>query len=268
MRFYKNETPNVDDIVMCHVERIQEYCIYVKLLGYDNVEGMVQLADASTRRKRRSVCLLKVNRKYPLLVIRIDEKNKYIDLSNKFLSKEDKESATERYNNYHFVIKTFKKFLSKKFGGKYEENTYLEYANKSIWKIQQKKCYKYLVHNYLNNNNFDEFDLNQEEKDIFKSILHGSFGDIIFKSTLNFMARNANFEGITKLKEIYSKIKENYDISVMIDVSPNYYLSVESNDSQDSLNKITEIEQYICNLMSEKSCLYKKIDVVTTNSLD
>ena len=26
MRFYKNETPNVDDIVMCHVERIQEYC--------------------------------------------------------------------------------------------------------------------------------------------------------------------------------------------------------------------------------------------------
>ena len=90
MRFYSKETPNVDDIVMCHVDRIQDFCIYVKLLEYDNMEGMVQLADASTRRKRKSVCLLKVNKKYPLLVIRVDKENKYIDLSNKFLSDEDK----------------------------------------------------------------------------------------------------------------------------------------------------------------------------------
>ena len=64
MRYYYNETPKVDDIVMCNVEKIQEYCIYVKLIEYNNIEGMVQLADASTRRKRKSVCLLKVNRKY------------------------------------------------------------------------------------------------------------------------------------------------------------------------------------------------------------
>ena len=51
-------------------------------LEYDNIEGMVQLSDASTRRKRKSVCLLKVNKRYPLLVIRVDESKKYIDLSN------------------------------------------------------------------------------------------------------------------------------------------------------------------------------------------
>ena len=61
MRFYKKELPNVDEIVMCNVEKIQEECIYVKLIEYDDIEGMVQLADASTRRKRKSVCLLKVN---------------------------------------------------------------------------------------------------------------------------------------------------------------------------------------------------------------
>ena len=115
MRFYSKETPNVDDIVMCHVDRIQDFCIYVKLLEYDNMEGMVQLADASTRRKRKSVCLLKVNKKYPLLVIRVDKENKYIDLSNKFLSDEDKTIATEKFNNYFFVMKIFKRFLSKKY---------------------------------------------------------------------------------------------------------------------------------------------------------
>lgn len=268
MRFYKKETPNVDDIVMCHVEKIQEYCIYVKLLGYNNIEGMVQLADASTRRKRKSICLLKVNRKYPLLVIRVDENNKYIDLSNKFLSKEDKESATERYEKYHFIINIFKKFLSKNNEGKYEEEEYIKYANRSIWKIQPNKCYEYFVNNYLNDNNFDEFDLIQDEKDIFKSILHESLGDVIFKSTLNFMARNSNLEGIVKLKKIFSKIKDEYDVSVMIDVAPTYYLYVESSDSKVSLDKITDIELYISDLMSKNNCIYKKMDIVTTNSLE
>ena len=38
MRYYYNETPKVDDIVMCNVEKIQEYCIYVKLIEYNNIE--------------------------------------------------------------------------------------------------------------------------------------------------------------------------------------------------------------------------------------
>lgn len=267
MRFYINEIPKVDEIVMCHVEKIQEYCIYVKLLGYNNMEGMVQLADASTRRKRKSVCLLKVNRNYPLLVIRVDEKNNYIDLSNKFLSNEDREYATERYNNYNFVIKLLKKFLSRKYSDKYNDDTFINYAEKTIWKVSPNKCYNYLSNNYLNNENFDDFDLNQEDKDIFKCILHESFGEILFISKLNFMARNANFEGINKLKDIFEMIKDKYDISVLINVSPNYYLSVESSNSTENMTKITDIEKSIDEFMSTNKCLYKKIDTITTNSL-
>jgi len=165
MRFYENDIPNVDEIVMCQVDRIQDFCIYVKLLEYDNIEGMVQLADASTRRKRKSVCLLKVNKRYPLLVIRVDRKNKYIDLSNKFLSNEDKDTATERYNNYFFVTKIIKKVLSNKFNNKYEIEEYFNFAKKTIWKIDKKKCYEYLIDNYLNNNNYLDFEISQNEKD-------------------------------------------------------------------------------------------------------
>ena len=56
MRFYNNELPKKDDITMCRVTHIDDTCIYVSLLEYDNIEGMVQLADASTRRKKRSIC--------------------------------------------------------------------------------------------------------------------------------------------------------------------------------------------------------------------
>ena len=46
MRFYNDIYPNIDDIVMCRVKKILNDAIYVSLLEYDNIEGMVQLANA------------------------------------------------------------------------------------------------------------------------------------------------------------------------------------------------------------------------------
>lgn len=267
MRFYSKETPNVDDIVMCHVDRIQDFCIYVKLLEYDNMEGMVQLADASTRRKRKSVCLLKVNKKYPLLVIRVDKENKYIDLSNKFLSEEDKTIATEKFNNYFFVMKLFKRFLSKKFNGKYSEDTYLDYAKKTFWKLQSNKCYDYLVNNYMNNDNYKEFDINDNERDILTSIIKESLGEINFTSTLNFMARNANLEGISRIQKIFLETKEKFNEDVMINVAPNYYVIVESSNSNENIEKLEKINDYIESQFKSHNCLYKKMDINTKNSI-
>lgn len=268
MRFFNNETPKIDDIVMCNVEKIQEYCIYVKLIEYNDIQGMVQLADASTRRKRKSVCLLKVNRKYPLLVIRVDEDKKYIDLSNKFLTDEDKDIALKRYNDYNFVVKLLKTFLSNKFGGKYDEKIYIEYAKKTIWKINPKKCYEYMVYNYINDDYFNDFDLDQEEKENLKIILKNSFGEIIFKSTLNFIARNPNFEGVSTLKNIFSKLNHIYGSTVMINTSPNYYLSIEANNAPENETKIKDIQKTIESLMKENNCQYKMIDIIKTSSLD
>ena len=83
MRFYKNLYPDVDDIVICNVIDIIEESIYVNLLEY-GINGMVQLSNASSRRKKKSVCLLKINKQYPLLVIAVDKDKGYVDLSTKF----------------------------------------------------------------------------------------------------------------------------------------------------------------------------------------
>ena len=268
MRFYKNDMPKVDDIVMCHVEKIQDYCIYVKLVEYDNVQGLVQLSDASTRRKRKSVCLLKVNKKYPLLVIRIDEEKRYIDLSNKFLSEEDKEIANKKFNNYFFTVKLLKSFLSKKFEGKYSEEDFNEYAENTIWKIEPRKCYEYIIDNYLKKNSFDEFKLKEEDKDLFNLIIQNSLGDVVFKSNFNFMARSITFEGILRLKSVFEQIYKKYNLSVMVDVSPNYYLTVESDNSDNNENLLNEIEKFLEKLFNESNCMYKRIDIVTTNNLN
>ena len=99
MRIYKNKYPEVDDIVICNVKEIIEESIYVELLEY-GIDGMVQLSNASSRRKKRSVCLLKLNKQYPLLVIAVDKDKGYVDLSSKFLSNEDKNNANNKFIKY------------------------------------------------------------------------------------------------------------------------------------------------------------------------
>ncbi len=268
MRFYKKELPNVDEIVMCNVEKIQEECIYVRLIEYDNIEGMVQLADASTRRKRKSVCLLKVNKKYPLLVVRIDEEKKYIDLSNKFLSDEDRDVATDRHHKYSFTVKMLKSFISKINNNKYEKSLLTHYADKTLWKVEPRKCYEYIIENYIQQKNFDLFDLTEEEKEIFRLSLEKSLGDVLFKSQLNFMARNTNFEGVHSLKNSFEKIKNEFSLTTMINVAPNYYVQIESDSENLNLETLSKLESVLEKELLKNNCLYKKIDIVTTNNLD
>ena len=51
-RFYENKYPEVDEVVMVNVQEIAEMGAYVKLLEYDNIEGMVLLSELSRRRIR------------------------------------------------------------------------------------------------------------------------------------------------------------------------------------------------------------------------
>ena len=268
MRFYKKELPKVDDIVMCNVEKIQEQCIYVKLIEYNDIEGMVQLADASTRRKRQSVCLLKVNKKYPLLVVRIDEEKKYIDLSNKFLSDEDRNIATDRYNKYSFTIKMLKSFVSSMNNNKYEKSLLNDYAEKTLWKVESRKCYDYIIENYVKQKTFDVFDLTKEEKVILRHTLEKSLGNVIFKSQLNFMARNTNFDGVKCLKNSFEKIKKEFNLAIMLNVAPNYYVQIENESEDLNLQLVNKLECVLEKELIKNNCTYKKIDVVTTNNLD
>lgn len=268
MRFYKKELPNVDEIVMCNVEKIQEECIYVRLLEYNNIEGMVQLADASTRRKRKSVCLLKVNKKYPLLVVRIDQEKKYIDLSNKFLSDEDKDVATDRYQRYSFTVKMLKSFISKMNSNKYDKSLLTHYAEKTLWKVEPRKCYEYIIENYIQQKTFDLFDLTDEEKEIFRSSLEKSLGNVLFKSQLNFMARNTNFDGVNSLKNSFDKVKNEFNLIIMLNVAPNYYVQTESDSESLNLETLNKLESFLEQQLLKDNCLYKKLDIVTTNNLD
>jgi len=83
---------------MVNVENVEQLGAYVSLLEYDGIEGMVLLSELSRRRIRSVNKLIRVGRKEAVLVLRVDSKKGYVDLSKRRVVSEDKEAFEARYN--------------------------------------------------------------------------------------------------------------------------------------------------------------------------
>jgi translation initiation factor 2 subunit 1 len=93
---------------------------YVKLLEYDNIDGMILLSELSRRRIRSIQKLIRVGRNEVVVVLRVDKekgteyllwvqwayadrRTGYIDLSKRRVSPEDIVKCEERYNKSKMV---------------------------------------------------------------------------------------------------------------------------------------------------------------------
>lgn len=88
---------------MVQVKSIAEMGVYVSLLEYNGIEGMILLSELSRRRIRSITKLIKVGRQEPLMVLRVDKEKGYIDLSKRRVSPEDLSKCEERFNKSKLV---------------------------------------------------------------------------------------------------------------------------------------------------------------------
>ncbi|KAK4686539.1 translation initiation factor 2 subunit 1, partial [Tremellales sp. Uapishka_1] len=96
-RFYENKYPEVDQLVMVQVHQIADMGAYVKLLEYDNIEGMILLSELSRRRIRSVQKLIRVGRNEVVVVMRVDSDKGYIDLSKRRVSAEEVVKCEEQF---------------------------------------------------------------------------------------------------------------------------------------------------------------------------
>jgi len=96
-RMYKAEFPEVDDMVMVRVNRINEIGAFVSLLEFNDKEGIILLSELSRRRMRSINKHIRVGKKEVLQVLRVDKEKGYIDLSKKNLKEEDIVECTQRF---------------------------------------------------------------------------------------------------------------------------------------------------------------------------
>jgi translation initiation factor 2 subunit 1 len=102
-RYYENEYPNIGDIIMVKVKEITNIGIYVSLLEYDNIEGMISTNELSRQRIRSINNITTVNKHEVVTVVNIDDKNKYVDLSKRLVTLDDINKCEERYNKSKII---------------------------------------------------------------------------------------------------------------------------------------------------------------------
>lgn len=112
-RFYENKYPEVDDLVVVNVKEIADMGAYVKLLEYDDIEGMILLSELSRRRIRSVQKHIKVGRNEVVVVMRVDKDKGYIDLSKRRVSAEEAIECEERYNKSKAVHSIFRHVAEK-----------------------------------------------------------------------------------------------------------------------------------------------------------
>jgi len=107
-RFYEEEFPELEDVVVVQVKRIVDMGAYVSLLEYNGKEGMVLLSELSKRRIRSVSKLLRVGRTEICMILRVDKDKGYIDLSKRRVEPEDatrKEESFAKAKAVHGIMR-------------------------------------------------------------------------------------------------------------------------------------------------------------------
>jgi len=102
-RFYEERFPQLHEAVNTNVTSIGDMGAYVKLLEYNNVDGMILLSELSRRRIRSINKLVRVGRDECAVVVRVDEEKGYIDLSKRRLSDEEKTKCANKFEKAKHV---------------------------------------------------------------------------------------------------------------------------------------------------------------------
>jgi translation initiation factor 2 alpha subunit (eIF-2alpha) len=95
-RFYEEKYPEIDSFVMVNVKQIAEMGAYVKLLEYDNIDGMILLSELSRRRIRSIQKLIRVGRNEVVVVLRVDKEK-----GEQGLLQLAAENASDRWDRLH-----------------------------------------------------------------------------------------------------------------------------------------------------------------------
>ena len=150
-RFYQNEFPEIESLVMVNVRNIADMGAYVSLLEYNNIEGMILLSELSRRRIRSIHKLIRVGRNEVVMVLRVDQEKGYIDLSKRRVSPEDVAACEDKFNKAKAVHGVLRHIADRK--GLYLEELY----EKIGWPLYRKYGHAYDAFKLVLGDDIDPF---------------------------------------------------------------------------------------------------------------
>jgi translation initiation factor 2 alpha subunit (eIF-2alpha) len=278
MRFYNNKYPKVDDIVICQVTKINNSeGVRVKLLEYDNIEGLISLNEISRKRRFTIKRIVVENKTYPFLVINIDEKNGYIDLSNKYIIEKDR--ALEKYTKYQVVMRIFNRYIGllKQRLPEYKSIDIDMIGEKfgplTIWgECPRDDLYKLMFQIKKDNHLVaDKFELTTVEQDIFLESLNKFIPEIVFKLSYKLSIQSHAYDSLSIIKKNITQALEDFTKVITLDKdtadnvpeitlinSPEYLITLKSTNEKQTVDLM---KSFIKTIKSKFDNKFKVIDM-------
>ena len=239
-RFYKKEKPEIDEYIFCTVNQIDENCIYFHLVEY-NLDILVPFKDLNECRGKKAK--FKIAKKYKLNtshLFYVTENKGNIEISNRGLEEDKIKEVNESFNKKKIVINIFKDFLNNLQIN--DRDLYIEYAEKTIWKLDEEDWYDRIIDFKFNNKEINMFDIDDKEKEIFIKYINHSINDIKYNLCIEMQIISTHVKGINLIKETIEKIdKIDKDLKKNIRLinAPLYSINIENTDLNE-LKKYTE----------------------------
>ena len=230
-RFYKKGKPEIDEYIFCNVKQIDENCIYFHLLEY-NLDVLVPFKDLNECRGRKAK--FKIAKKYKINtnhIFYVTNNNDIIEISNRGIEEKEIKEVTEKFNKKKIVLNIFKDFCNNLQIN--DTESYIEYANKTIWKINEGDWYDKIIDFKFNNEEIKIFDISDTEKEIFIRYINHSINDVKYYLCIELQMISTHVKGINIIKENIEKfdtIDSELEKKIRLVNAPLYSISIENTD--------------------------------------
>jgi translation initiation factor 2 subunit 1 len=242
-RMYENDLPSINDIVAVKVKEITDTMVYVSLLEYNNIEGVIQLSELSKKRFRSINKIIQVNNIEYVCIIDIDGK-KNISLSKRRVCPEEVKEAENKWNQSKIVHSIIQNVSI-------TENVDMEILyDMFCWKLYKIYNHAYNAFELVMNgkeNILEEFSIPDGTLKKLLIVVQQKFPRKVYKvqTIINIFCFTEN--GSDKIKRALTCAEECPDVEISLIASPEWCITTTCFDIEEGMERLKNI----CTTISE-----------------
>ncbi|KAJ2103844.1 hypothetical protein GGI09_000452 [Coemansia sp. S100] len=240
-RFYEAEFPEPNEVVMVKIASINDLGVYVLLEEYNNIQGMISVADLSRRRIRSVQKLVRVGKNEAVVTLRVDKEKGYIDLSKRQASPEEVRKCQEKFERskaVHSIVVNVAKNL-----GLEAEDLYKRFG----WPLYKKyghayDAFKLAITDY--DEVLGEYDLEPELKKELMTFITRRLAPKNSKLRADFEMTCYSFQGVEAIRKALKAAEavstKETDLQVRLIAPPEYVITTTSVNKDRDLKLMEE----------------------------
>jgi translation initiation factor 2 alpha subunit (eIF-2alpha) len=260
MRFYKQVNPEEGDIVICKVLSVDDVSVNAQLVEYEHRPGMIVINGISVRKYKSMKKQFRHDKLHAFVIKKISDK--YIDLSYRHVDNKEKAAALERFHNFKSINKIVNYVIEK------IDTDGEQLLKKTIWTIDKNECWQFVKELKLNNDKINQFDITDEEKEVFVEAVNKFIKDIDHKIVATFNLTCFAPNGVNIIKNILTTSNTGDTCQIASNTNGIYSATIKSKDKDTLSSKICEIYNNISQLSKEHGASFSSKNVIIHNNIN